>query len=72
MESNNIVTAPQIRDVPGLLAHWKMTHAGGTDAFFRFMTPPSAWRAEFLAGCKAVYESHGSVVSNVFDMRADG
>ena len=41
METNGILTAPQINDVAAVYAVWKEDHAGGLGTFYEFMTAPT-------------------------------
>lgn len=48
MESNNIISAPQILDFAGLYKGWSANHTGSQRDFLLFMTTPSREREEFL------------------------
>lgn len=48
MESNNIITAPQVKEVSRFFDKWKINHTGNLKAFYRFMITPSAERDEFI------------------------
>lgn len=48
MESNNIISAPQILDFTGLYKDWSANHTGSQRDFLQFMTTPSREREEFL------------------------
>lgn len=48
MESNNIITAPQVDGVHIFYQVWKQNHTGSQKAFYEFMTTPSAEREEFI------------------------
>lgn len=60
MESNNIITAPQVEDAHYIYSFWQQTHTGSKKAFYEFMTTPSAEREEFII-------SLGNEVDYVFD-----
>lgn len=53
MESNNIITAPQVDGVEELFPKWKQNHIGTVNTFYEFMTTPSAEREEFIISVTA-------------------
>ena len=65
METNNIVTAPQIEDTDVTFGIWQRNHTGNYKAFFEFMTKPSQEREEFInsLGNSVVSEFNGSVAA---------
>lgn len=67
MESNNIISAPQITDFAGLYKDWTVNHTGSQRDFLLFMTTPSPEREEFLASLGDRVEIHntGSVAEMV-------
>lgn len=48
METNNIITAPQVADVNTLYKVWGETNVGDKEQFYKFLTTPSTERAEFI------------------------
>lgn len=48
MESNNIITAPQVDGVHIFYPMWQQNHTGSQKTFYEFMTTPSAEREEFI------------------------
>lgn len=67
MESNNIISAPQITDFAGLYKDWIVNHTGSQRDFLLFMTTPSHEREEFLAllGDRVEIHNTGSVAEMV-------
>lgn len=49
METNNIVTAPQVINAQRLYAGWSTTNDGGLNEFYNLLTNPSASRSAFLS-----------------------
>lgn len=49
METNSIITAPQIDGTHLAYEVWSRSHVGSVKQFLEFMTQPSAEREEFLA-----------------------
>lgn len=60
MESNNIITAPQVDGVHIFYPKWQQNHTGSQKAFYEFMTTPSVDRDEFI-------NSLGDDVANAFN-----
>ena len=48
MESNNIVSAPEIIGCKKLYEIWSQNHLGNIDTFYEFITTPSVEREEFI------------------------
>ena len=48
MESNNIITAPQVNGIHLFYPKWLQNHFGSEKTFYEFMTTPSAEREEFI------------------------
>ncbi len=48
MKANNIVSAPQVRDVDMLYEVWRKHHTGSRATFYRFLTTPSVEREAFV------------------------
>ncbi len=63
METNNIVTAPQIADVDSLFGFWKRTRLGNRTTFYRFMTTPSVERDSFINTCIFETSFNGAVAA---------
>lgn len=49
MESNNIVSAPQVAEIEVFYGLWKHNHTGTLSDFYVFLTTPGIERDEFLA-----------------------
>ncbi len=65
METNGILTAPQINDVAAVYAVWKEDHAGGLGTFYEFMTAPTIERDRFIASLRTTVEFSGQTVSEI-------
>ncbi len=63
MESNNIVTAPQVAEVDEFFEFWQQNHTGSLQKFYEFITTPSAERDEYLTQWGAKTEFNGSVAT---------
>lgn len=63
MESNNIVTAPQVAEVDEYYEFWLRDHSGSLSSFYDFMTTPTLARDEFLTQYEAKTQFNGSIVS---------
>lgn len=63
MESNNIVTAPQVAEVEEFYEFWKRNHTGSLSSFYEFMTTPTPERDEFLTQWEAKTVFNGSIAS---------
>lgn len=69
MESNNIVTAPQLSDVDEFYEAWRSSHVGSLASFYRFMTTPSVERDKFVREMDAVIDCGGMVVSVTLELK---
>lgn len=63
MESNNIVTAPQVAEVDEFFEFWQRNHIGSLNKFYEFMMTPTPERDEFLTQWGAKTEFNGSVAA---------
>lgn len=63
MESNNIITAPEVDGVHIFYEKWAQTHTGSVTSFYNFMTTPTPEREEFInsLGPDAVHTFNGGV-----------
>jgi hypothetical protein len=67
MNTNNIISAPQIADVSSALRKWQDAHAGSYNTFYAFMTTPGTERNEFINSMDAVTGFTGTVVSTTIE-----
>ena len=58
MESNNIITAPQLDSISYFYEIWSRSHVGSYDDFICFMTTPGAERDAFLS---SIAQTHASL-----------
>lgn len=65
METNNIVTAPQIVDIDAFFDTWKQSHTGTRATFFKFLTTPSIERDNFLNAFNNETSFNGAVASTI-------
>lgn len=63
MKSNNVVIAPQTRDIEVVFQEWSKSHEGGRKAFYKFMTTPSGDRARFMLELTPAVEFAGEALS---------
>lgn len=67
MESESIITAPQVLDTASAYSLWHRTHEGGSDDFYRFMTTPSVERDAFVASAGESVTFNGSVAATMIE-----
>ena len=48
MKQNNVITAPQLKDVDSAYKSWRESHSGSLHDFYTFMTTPSPDRDSFV------------------------
>lgn len=65
METNNIITAPQVDRVNELYAVWKQTHTGSLTTFYEFITTPSAERSEFIGSLPNVERKFAGAIASI-------
>ena len=63
MESNNIITAPQVDGAHTFYQRWQQNHTGSEKTFYEFMITPSAEREEFInsLGSDVAFSFNGGV-----------
>ncbi len=63
MDSNNIITAPQIKSVDKIYRLWRTGHTGSLRRFYAFMTSPTAERDRFVAECGSEADFDNGILS---------
>lgn len=63
METDNVVTAPQIADIAACYGKWRQTHNGSLDYFVKFMTEPTVERDRFVDSSDPTIKFNGSVLA---------
>lgn len=69
METNCIVTAPQVAKVEEIYEVWKRTHVGTMSKFYEFITTPSVDRDNFLNEWQADTEFIGAVAAVTLNVK---
>ena len=69
MESNNIIAAPQVKDVGHFYELWKRDHAGGLSSFYEFMTTPTVERDKFISSSYHTVQFNGAVASQILKIK---
>jgi hypothetical protein len=70
METNNVISAPQVENVDAVYAEWQKSHSGSRKKFYTFMSTPSADRDEFINSIGGGPETkfNGAIVSVTIKM----
>lgn len=63
METNNVITAPQLDGVEKVYKKWKENHTGSLKTFYTFITTPSPQRDDFINSLEPVTVFNGAVAS---------
>lgn len=49
MDSNSVITAPQLENAHAIYDVWRKNHVGTFESFYSFMTTPSVARDRFIS-----------------------
>lgn len=72
MESNNIITAPEVDGVQAVYKVWSRYFLGTIEKFYEFMTTPSPERQEFMNFCGVRTLFKGAVAETVLRHEDEG